>query len=135
MLRSFFAVTAGFAATVVWTILVDLMMLFLKSSTQSAAGVRRLAIFGLVMAVIYGGTGAWVCLRIARRRPWMHIMVLVAVGETLLIASLIGFWGRQPLWYGLGLLAVFPASVLLGGRAVLARAMHDETDVLAGCGK
>jgi amino acid transporter len=135
MIRSVLAVGAGFAASGAFMILSGLMMAFLsgESTGSASAATAKLAAVCLLLAFLYGGMGGWFCVRIARREPAKHLLALVALGELLLAASLAAFWGRQPVWYGVGLLAVFAPAVFLGGRAARARGAHDETDVLAGC--
>ncbi len=135
MRRSILAVAAGFAASGAMAILIDLMIPFLYATGPGGgAAVRRLAVLGLTMVTVYAAVGAWICLRLARwQRPRKHLVALLVTGDVLFTASLIGFWGTQPLWYGLGLLVVYPAGVLIGGRATIAHRAHHETDVPAGC--
>jgi peptidoglycan/LPS O-acetylase OafA/YrhL len=137
MIRSVLAVAAGFAASGALMVLSGLMMAFLGEGSKgpASAAVVRLGAACLVLEFLYGAIGAWLCVRIARRQPWKHLLALVAVGALLLTASFAAFRGTQPAWYGLGLLAVFAPAVFLGGRAATARTTHNETDVLAGSRK
>ena len=133
MIRSILAVMAGIAGSSALALLSGALMVFLRADGKemAAGGIIRLAAVCLVLEVVQGVFGGWVCVRIARGKQQKHLLAVMIAGELVLAAALIVFWGRQPIWYGTGMLAIFGPSVLLGGRAAMAWETYDEADVLA----
>jgi hypothetical protein len=74
-------------------------------------------------APLYSVFGGWLCGRIAKGRLWKHILALAIFGEAMGLVSTVMFWGKQPLWYALALLVLYPPAVFLGGYLSARRAV------------
>lgn len=70
---------------------------------------------------LYSAVGGWVAIRIARQRQLRYAVGLILFGELIGIATQISLWNTVPHWYGLSLLILYPAGVLLGAKLGIGR--------------
>jgi hypothetical protein len=73
-------------------------------------------VVSLFTAPLYSVIGGYIAAWLGRAQAQKCVIGLVIFGELMGIVSTVMFWGKQPLWYGLALLVLFPPAVWLGGR-------------------
>lgn len=65
---------------------------------------------------VFSIVGGYVCSWIARERSWEARWGLIALGETIGVASQFLTWKRVPHWFGIGLLVLYAVAVWIGSR-------------------
>ncbi len=117
MARSILAVLAGWGSVGVLVVLTDglLHMLYPGDYAVGKMPPDRLAAVSLVSSTLYSVVGGWVTARIARAKPWHHILGLIVWGELMGVASLIATWGQIQPWYQIGLIVAWTPAVVAGG--------------------
>ena len=118
MWRTIGAVLVGYAAIGVLVVATDAVAAMiipgLMSSGQTPPD-SYLAV-SLCTASLYTVLGGYLCAAIAKAGVKKAVLGLIVFGELMGVASVIAFWGRQPHWYGLSLLIVYPPLIWLGSR-------------------
>jgi hypothetical protein len=118
VVRSLFAVAAGFAGTNILSLLADTA---LRSLAPQAFGAQGQAIDsqGLLLtlagAAIAGVVGGYITARIATRRHIVHAAALGMVTLVFGILASVLAWDTGPAWFHVATLALIVPVALLGG--------------------
>lgn len=119
MVRSIGAVLAGYASIGVLVVLTDLAVAAVRPGEYLSLSAQTPPVYYFVVSLftapLYSVFGGWLCGRISKARLWNHILALAIFGEVMGVVSTVMFWGKQPLWYALALLLLYPPAVYLGG--------------------
>jgi hypothetical protein len=117
MLRSILAVLAGWLAVGVLVVLTDgvLHKMYPNDYVHGKVPPDNLMMVSLATATLYSVLGGYITARLARHRPWHHILGLIVWGEVMGIVSFIFSRGQVPDWYSLALLALWFPAVCIGG--------------------
>jgi hypothetical protein len=117
MARSILAVLAGWGSVGVLVVLTDglLHLLFPGQYTEGKQPPDHLAALSLLTSTCYSVLGGWVTARIAKSKPWRHILALIVWGELMGVLSLVMTWGQIQAWYQIGLIAAWLPAVVAGG--------------------
>jgi hypothetical protein len=117
MIRTVFAVLAGWALVGVFVVLTDGVIHAMAPQEYVAGRIPPdwLAAISLATATLYSVAGGWLTARIASRKKWAHVVYLVMWGELMGLASAVMTWGKIQNWYQVGLLIAWIPAVLLGG--------------------
>jgi hypothetical protein len=116
MLRSAGVVLGAYILIGVLVVATDYVVGGLKPGDISPGQPPPAAYFvvSIITAPIYSAIGGYVCAVLAKAKPMQHVVALICFGQLMGIASVVMFWGKQPLWYGLGLLVLYPIMVWAG---------------------
>lgn len=108
---------AGWGSVGVLVVLTDglLHLLFPSEYTQGKRPPDHLAAISLLTSTIWSVAGGWVTARIAKSKPWHHILGLIVWGELMGVLSLVMTWGQIQPWYQIGLIAAWMPAVVAGG--------------------
>jgi hypothetical protein len=117
IVRSLFAVAAGFAATNILSLLADnaFRAIAPESFGQQGLDMRGL-LLTLVGTTIAGVAGGWTTARIAPRRHLAHTVWLGLLVLVFGIAASAVSWDRAPVWFHLATLALSVPAAMLGGK-------------------
>jgi len=117
VVRSLFAVAAGFAATNILSLLADnaFRALVPESFSEQGHDVRGL-LLTLAANAVCGIAGGYVTARIASRRHLLHATALGIMMLVFSIAATVFFWDRAPVWFHLTTLALTVPAAMLGGK-------------------
>jgi hypothetical protein len=123
MVRNIGAVLAGYVSIGILVVLTDLALAAIRPGEYLSGQVPPTWYFvvSLFTASLYSVFGGWLCGWIARARQWKPLLALAVFGELMGVISTIMFWGKQPWWYALALLILYPPAVFLGGYLFLRR--------------
>jgi hypothetical protein len=66
--------------------------------------------------LVFSIVGGYVCSWIARERAWEATWCLIALGETIGLASQVFLWRSVPHWFGIGVLVLYPLAIWIGSR-------------------
>lgn len=77
---------------------------------------RLYLLISLGMDFVYSIVGGYVCSWIARERAWEATWCLIALGETIGVASQFLTWKTVPHWFGIGVLVLYPLAIWVGSR-------------------
>jgi len=129
MLRSTGAVLAGYIAIGILVVATDQLVGAINPGEYLSGQTPPTYYFvvSLFTAPIYSILGGYFCAWIAKVRRWKHVIALVLFGEAMGVVSMIVAWGKQPFWYGLALLVLYPPAVLLGGYLRIRKAIEAST--------
>ena len=129
MLRRIGAVLAGYAAIAALVMLTDFVVAAIRPGEYISGQVPPAYYFVVssFTAPLYALAGGYLCASIGRLKPWWNVTALVVFGEVMGVAATVMFWARQPWWYGLYLLAIYPPAVWLGGYVRLRRSERGQT--------
>lgn len=117
VVRSLFAVAAGFAATNVLSLLADNLFRSLVPGSFREQGLDlRGLLLTLAANAVCGVVGGYIAARIATRRPILHATALGVVMLVVSIAASAFFWDRAPAWFHLTTLALTVPAAMLGGK-------------------
>src|SRR5262245_38939480 len=107
VVRSMFAVAAGFAATNILSLLSDnaFRALMPASFTEQGLDLRGL-LLTLVGTAVCAVAGGYITARIATARPLVHTAALGVMVLIFGIVASVFFWERAPVWFHLGTLAL-----------------------------
>jgi hypothetical protein len=130
MLRTFLAVMAGFAVTVLLVLVTSALAglafgLPLTTApgqpvVQPGAGYLAANLLSAVVAALAGG---WTTARLAGRHPMLHAVVLAAIVLSLGVMGARAPQPGQPTWYPWTLAIIGPVGVLAGAALVRRRAV------------
>lgn len=134
MARSILAVLAGWGCVGVLVVLTDglLHLLFPAQYTMGKMPPDHLAAVSLATSTLYSVVGGWVTARIAKDRPWRHIVGLMVWGELMGVASLIATWGQVQAWYQVGLIVAWIPAVAAGGWIRAGKPTPRRVDLMSG---
>jgi hypothetical protein len=117
-LKSIGAVTAGFAALAILSIITDVIL--------GKTGVMKTEPFDknpawLIVAIvlyrtIFNTIGCYLSARLAPSKPMKHAMILGTIGAVLTIVGLIVAWDIPPRWYPISLIVLTLPAAWLGGK-------------------
>ena len=115
MLRRIGAVAAGYAAIAVLVMLTDLIAAAVVPGLSSMPR-PPVSYFATVLVTdtLYTVVGGYLCARIAQQRARVATWALIAFGELMGVASSLTFWGIQPHWFAIALLALYPPAIWAG---------------------
>jgi hypothetical protein len=65
---------------------------------------------------VFSVVGGYVCSWIARERAYEGTLCLIALGETIGVASQFLLWHSVPHWFGIGVLLLYPLAVWIGSK-------------------
>lgn len=108
---------AGWGSVGVLVVLTDglLHLLFPSEYTMGKRPPDYLAALSLVTSTLWSVVGGWVTARIAKTKPWHHILGLIVWGELMGVVSLVMTWGQIQAWYQIGLIVAWLPAVVAGG--------------------
>lgn len=117
MARSILAVLAGWGSVGILVVLTDglLHLLFPTEYTMGKQPPDYLAAISLLTSTVWSVAGGWVTARIAKNKPWHHILGLIVWGELMGVVSLVMTWGQIQPWYQIGLIVAWLPAVVAGG--------------------
>jgi hypothetical protein len=117
VVRSLFAVAAGFAATNILSLLADNLFRTLVPESFSEQGLdTRGLLLTLLANAVCGIAGGYVAARIATRQYVLHAAALGVLMLVVSIAATAFFWDRAPAWFHLTTLALTVPVAMLGGK-------------------
>jgi hypothetical protein len=120
-MKSFLAVLAGLAFTVVVAVVLDLVMhaigVYGTEATDMTTSDFLLALSYRLMSAIGAG---WITARLAPSRPMYLAVLLGAIGTAIALVGFIFAWAKSPalgpLWYSLLLVVTAIPCTWLGGK-------------------
>ncbi len=117
VVRSLFAVAAGFAATNILSLLADNAFRAWLPASFTAQGLDlRGLVLTLVGTAVSGVAGGYIAARIATGRYLVHTAALGVIVLVFNIAASVFFWDRVPVWFHLTNLALAVPMAMLGGK-------------------
>jgi hypothetical protein len=81
-----------------------------------AAPTRSYLLMSLGTDFVYSIAGGYVCSWIARERAWEATWCLIALGETIGVASQVFLWKSVPHWFAIAVLVLYPVAIWIGSR-------------------
>jgi hypothetical protein len=119
VIRSIFAIAAGFFATAVLSLGGDLT---LRAAMPQAfdvhgqAGSPNVLLLILLYVGIFGAAGGYITAHFAPRRPVAHALILGTVSLVISAIVTISAWGAAPAWYHLAALLLIVPVAFAGGK-------------------
>jgi uncharacterized BrkB/YihY/UPF0761 family membrane protein len=117
ILKSIWAVVAGFLTTVILSILTDqilektgLMKIPFDSNSNGFIG------FVILYRTIFGLLGSYITAALAPNKPMRHVMIGAFIGLLLAILGTIAQWDVPPHWYPITLIILALPTAWLGGK-------------------
>jgi hypothetical protein len=114
LLRSFVAITAGFACMALLTAITTLLMRWLVPSWARMPPSRSAQLFNLVAGCLYSALGGRLAALIAPISPLIHSLILAVIVSLISTIAASEFRGQALGFYPLAL-AVLPAMATLAG--------------------
>ena len=117
ILHSFLAILAGYAVIVVLVLALTALLAKLTPSWVGQQGNPNpaYALVNLGYSFLAAAAGGYVTALVGAANPLAHILILGIVVLLLGALSALEARGKQPIWYGVTLLVIAPAGVLVGG--------------------
>ena len=119
MFKSIAAVAGSYLLSVVLVLLTDPLLSrlfpgdFVRDRVPSTPALMASTSFFVVISILC----AWLCARLASRRPGLHVLWFFVIGEVAGIATIIPNWNKGwPHWYWLSWLLTWPVSCWIGWR-------------------
>lgn len=118
MRRMILAILAGYILIGVLVSVTDRLLAKFLPGFAAVPGHLTSSYFAvsLVTDFVYSVIGGYMCGRIAGERSWEATWCLIALGETIGVATQFVMWRVVPHWFGIGLLVVYPVAVWIGFR-------------------
>ncbi len=118
MIRSIFAVVAGFVAITILSIGMDALLQRIAPGVFKAG--ERLYTAPVLLSIIiyvqlFVAVGCYVAAKVAGRRPMVHALALGALGFISSIGGTIAYWNTAPAWYHILSLGLILPAAWLGG--------------------
>src|SRR5262245_24389211 len=117
ILKSIWAVVAGFLTTVILSILTDqilrvtgLMKIPFDSNSNIFIG------FVILYRTVFGLLGSYITAALAPNKPMLHVMVEAFIGLFVAIIGTIAQWDVPPHWYPISLIILALPTAWLGGK-------------------
>ncbi len=116
MLRSIGVVLTSYISIGFLVVATDYLLAAIRPGEYAKGQTAPLSYFviSLCTAPLYSVLGGYLCAWLASMKPWAHVLGLAVFGEMMGVVSTVVFWGKQPHWYALALLVLYPAAVLIG---------------------
>jgi|KBSMisStaDraftv2_1062788.scaffolds.fasta_scaffold1442552_2 hypothetical protein len=117
LLKSIWAIVAGFLFVVVLSIVTDILL--------EKTGVMKMPfdynaswfiILVIIYRNIYGVVGSYITAALAPAKPMRHAMIGGFIGFSLSIIGAIIMWDKPPHWYAISLIILALPSAWLGGK-------------------
>ncbi len=117
VLRNIGAVLAGYISIGVLVVATDTLLMSLNPGSHVEGQTPPVFYFvvSLFTAPLYSVVGGYITAWLGKAQARTCVIGLAIFGELMGIVSTVMFWGKQPLWYAIALLVLFPPAVLLGG--------------------
>jgi hypothetical protein len=117
ILRTFLALAAGFAVTVLLGLGLTALAAWLAPGWRGSQGKKLLAYFvvNLGFSLLATATGGYVTEWLATSNPLIQVLALALVVLLLSAMSALQARGKYPIWYQLAQVAIAPLGVLAGG--------------------
>lgn len=118
-LKSIWAVFAGFAATGILSMLMDLVLQktgVMKTDPFVANPVWLIATI-ILYRTIFNTFGFYVTARIAPDKPMKHVLILATICIVLSLGMLVVMWNIPPRWYPVSLMLLTLPAAWLGGKS------------------
>lgn len=119
ILRSIWAVLAGFIAVAILSVATDLALQatgIFPPLSHPEMFTTPLLLLATAYRSLYGIAGGYITARLAPEHPVQHALWLGAVGFAAGIVGLIVMWGVGPAWYPIALILVALPCSWLGGK-------------------
>jgi hypothetical protein len=115
--RMILAILTGYVLIgVLLTISDRIFATFLPGFGQVVTPPRLYLLIDLGTDFVYSIVGGYVCSWLARERAWEATWGLIALGETIGVASQFLTWKTLPHWFGIGVLVLYPLAIWIGSR-------------------
>jgi hypothetical protein len=119
MMRSIWAVVAGFLFIAVLSLGADKIMMAMAPRLFTAnGGTTNLAILCLMTlyVAVFATVGSYLTARLAPSHPMRHALILGALGLVVSLYATTKMWGSTPAWYNIINLVLVMPYAWLGGR-------------------
>jgi hypothetical protein len=122
-IQSAWAVVAGFLLIVIFSILADTVMLWLRVFPPLDGPPMPDPLFALPLAYRFGIAviGCWFTTKLAPSAPMRHALALGVLGVIVSTIGAIVMWKAGPPWYSLAVIAISLPSAWVGARLAGAR--------------
>jgi hypothetical protein len=117
LIHTFLVLLAGFSTMAILVMVVTALLARLAPDWVGSEGKPSLnyALVNLGYSLLAAAAGGYITAWIAAANPLIHVLVLGIVVLAMGALSALQARGKQPIWYGLTLLALMPLGVLAGG--------------------
>lgn len=119
MVKSIWAVVAGFLTVVVLSVATDAVLEgigFFPPATQPEAYESWMLFLALVYRTVFTVFGGFVAAKLAPSKPMNHVIVLAVIGTIAGIGGVVAGWNLSENWYPIALAVLAFPSVYYGGK-------------------
>jgi uncharacterized membrane protein len=128
LLKSIWAVLAGFIFVVVLSILTDVFLI--KTGLMKQPFYLNTTSFILIVVLyrcLYGIIGSYFTAKLSPNKPMKHVIIGGVIGFIIAILGAVAMWSTPPHWYPLTLIITTLPRAWLGAKLFIKQKSHEAT--------
>lgn len=128
LLKSIWAIVAGFIFVVIASILTDLALISTGLMKQPFyMNTTSFILFVIFYRCLYGTTGSYLTARLSPNKPMKHSIIGGVIGFIIAVSGAAAMWSTPPHWYPLTLIVTTLPCAWLGGKLLLNKERYETT--------